>query len=131
MKKFLNTKATGWYFSAVTFVLALITLIAYTVRGGNYLSPVSSTAVTLLIIGLITNAIVLWNDFKVGAFVPLFLYAATFAVLLNSEMQYISNVAFGVDGNFFDALFFTFVICNVLSVVTGAVAAVMKMSKND
>ena len=48
VKSFLKNKKAGWYVSAAALVLALITIIVYTVRGGNYLSPVSDTAVALL-----------------------------------------------------------------------------------
>ena len=61
LKKFLSGKKTGFYLSALGFLFALLTLIVYTARGGNYLSPVSAAAVVLLVIGLITNILCLFN----------------------------------------------------------------------
>jgi hypothetical protein len=130
-KKFLSNKKAGWYVSVVALLFAIITLIVYTARGGNYLSPVSSTAVTLLVVGIITNVIVLVADFKVLAFLPMAFYAATVAVLLNTEMLYITNVAFGVDGNSFDAAFFTFLVTDVLAMLLSAVAFGMGLSKSN
>ena len=131
VKSFLENKKAGWYVSAAALVLALITIIVYTVRGGNYLSPVSDTAVALLAVGIITNVAVLVLDFKLGAFIPTVFYACTVAVLLNSEMLFISNVAFGVDGNSFDGAFFTFVITALLATVASAVAFGMGLSKTN
>lgn len=131
IKKFFSNKKPGWYVSAVALVLALITVIVYSARGGNYLSPVSSGAVTLLVIGILVNAAVLVLDFKVLAFIPVILYACTVAVLLNTEMLFITNVAFGVDGNYFDGAFFTFLVTAVLATVAAAVAFGMGLSKSN
>ena len=81
-------------------------------------------------IAVVTNILVLIKDFKICAFVPMMLYAASFAVLLNTEMLFITNVGFGVDGNFFDAGFYTFVITDVLAVVSSSVAFSMGLSKD-
>jgi hypothetical protein len=131
IKKFLSNKKPGWYVSVVALILALITVIVYTARGGNYLSPVSSAAVTLLVFGIITNVLALVADFKVLAFLPMAFYAATVAVLLNTEMLYITNVAFGVDGNSFDGGFFTFLVTDVLAMLLSAVAFGMGLSKSN
>ena len=112
-------------------MLGLITVIVYTARGGNYLSPVSSAAVVLLVFAVLTNAAVLVMDFKVAAFIPMILYACTVAVFLNTEMLFITNVIFGVDGNYFDGAFFTFLVTGVLAMVTSAVAFAMGLSKSN
>lgn len=130
IKDFFKTKALGWWFSLAACVLALITLITYTARGGNYLSPVSNAAVACLSIGFVVNVLILIKDFKVGAFVPLLLYTGTLAILLNSEMTFISNVMFGVDGNSFDGAFWVFVIGIFATVIAAAVAAIKKMTKD-
>ena len=131
VKKFLANKKPGWYVSLASFVLGLITLIVYAARGGNYLSPVSTAAVLLLVFGVITNAAVLVKDFRLLAFVPMILYACVVAVLLNTEMLFITNVIFGVDGNYFDGAFFTFLVTGVLAMVTSAVAFAMGLSKSN
>lgn len=131
VKKFLANKKPGWYVSLASFVLGLITLIVYAARGGNYLSPVSTAAVLLLVFGVITNAAVLVKDFRLLAFVPMILYACVVAVLLNTEMLFITNVLFGVDGNYFDGAFYTFVITSILAMIVSAVAFAMRLSKND
>lgn len=127
---FLKEKKPGWYVELASLLLGLICLITYTARDGNYLSPVSRLAVTLMAIAVVTNILVLIKDFKICAFVPMILYAASLAVLLNTEMLFITNVGFGVDGNFFDAGFYTFVITDVLAVVSSAVAFSMGLSKD-
>lgn len=131
IKKFLNNKKPGWYVSAAALLLAIVTVIVYTARGGNYLSPVSGAAVTLLVVGIIVNAVVLVADFKVLAFLPVVFYACTIAVLLNTEMLFITNVAFGVDGNSFDGAFFTFLVTGVLAMILSAVAFGMGLSKSN
>lgn len=129
LKKFISGKKPGWYVSAAALLFGLITLIVYTARGGNYLSPVSPAAVTLLVFGVITNAAVLVTDFKVGAIVPMILYDCVLAVLLNTEMLFITNVAFGVDGNYLDGAFYTFLITEILAVLTSSVAFAMGLSR--
>lgn len=131
LKDFLANKRPGWYVSVASLLLGLITVIVYTARGGNYLSPVSSAAVVLLVFAVLTNAAVLVMDFKVAAFIPMILYACTVAVFLNTEMLFITNVIFGVDGNHFDGAFFTFLVTGVLAMVTSAVAFAMGLSKSN
>jgi hypothetical protein len=131
LKDFLANKRPGWYVSVASLLLGLITVIVYTARGGNYLSPVSSAAVVLLVFAVLTNAAVLVMDFKVAAFIPMILYACTVAVFLNTEMLFITNVIFGVDGNYFDGAFFTFLVTGVLAMVTSAVAFAMGLSKSN
>lgn len=126
----LKTKTAGFYVAIASFVFGLISLITYTARGGNYLSPVSVAAVLLMAFALLTNLLVLYKDFKVLAFVPMMLYASSLAVLMNTEMLFITNVGFGVDGNSFDAAFFVFLITDVLAVLTSAVAFAMGLSKD-
>ena len=131
VKRFFANKRIGWYVSLVSLILGLITVIVYTARGGNYLSPVSDAAVMLLVFAIITNAIVLVVDFKLLAFIPMVLYACVVAVLLNTEMLFITNVIFGVDGNYFDGAFYTFVITSILAMVVSAVAFAMGLSKSN
>lgn len=129
IKKFLAKKSAGWYVAAAAFILAVITLIIYTVRGGNSYSPVSGAAVALLVVGIITNAAVLVCDFKVGAFLPYVFYCCALGVLFNTEMLFITNVLTGVDGNSFDAAYITFFVFLFLTLASGFAAAVMKLTK--
>ena len=131
VKMFLSHKKIGWYVSAASFLFGLLTLIVYTARGGNYLSPVSPAAVTLLVLAILTNALVLIADFKIAAFIPMILFDCVLAILLNTEMLFITNVAFGVDGNYLDGAFFTFVITEVLAVITSSVAFAIGLSKKE
>ena len=119
MNKFMQTKKSGWYVEACALILAIITTICYVARNGNYLSPVSGLAVAMLVIGIVINALVLYKDL------------ISLAVLLNTEMLYISNVFFGVDGNVFDVAFFIFVICDILAVITSIVGFSIGLSKED
>ena len=131
VKSFLANKRAGWYVSLASLVLALITAIVYTARGGNYLSPVSGAAVALLVVGIIANAAALVLDFKVLGILPVIFYACTIAVLLNTEMLFITNVMFGVDGNIFDGAFYTFIITGILALIAAAVAFGMGLSKSN
>ena len=130
-KKFLSNKKPGFFLLAISFVSALLMLIFYTVRGGNYLSPVSNVAIILVVIGLITNALAMVLDFGILGIVPVVLYSSALAVLLNTEMLFISNVAFGVDGNSFDTLFFLFWIFLVIAIITSAVGFSLGISKSN
>ena len=131
VKSFLANKRAGWYVSLASLVLALITAIVYTARGGNYLSPVSGAAVALLVVGIIANAAALVLDFKVLGILPVIFYACTIAVLLNTEMLFITNVMFGVDGNVLDGAFYTFIITGILALIAAAVAFGMGLSKSN
>ena len=131
VKRFLANKRIGWYVSVISLILGLISVITYTSRGGNYLSPVSDAAVMLMAFAVVTNVLVLVLDFKLLAFVPMALYACVVAVLLNTEMLFITNVIFGVDGNYFDGAFYTFVVTSILAMVVSAVAFSMGLSKGN
>lgn len=128
LKNFIKTKSIGWYVSAAAFLTGLITLIIYTARGGNVYSPVSGTAVAMLVLGVITNAAVLVKDFKVGGFIPLIFYAIALAVLLNTEMLFLSNVLTGIDGNVIDGAWMAFCVFLVITIVCCIVAFSMKMT---
>ena len=129
MNAFLAKKSSSWYVSCVSLVLALVGLLIYVIRGGNTYSPVSSTAVTLWVLGLVSNAVILWNDFRIGQFVPFILYCVTLGVLVNSEMLFASNVLVSIDGGFFDAGWIVFVALLFLAVITGLVAAAKPLNK--
>ncbi len=130
-KGFISNKKVGWYLDVVALILGIVTVIVYTARGGNYLSAVSNTAVTLLVFAIVTNFLVLIMDFKFFAIVPMILYACTIAVLLNTEMMFISNVAFGVDNNVFDTAWFVFLITGILAMIISAVAFAAGLSKKN
>ncbi len=131
IKKFLSNKKPGFYVSFVAFVLALLTLILYTARGGNYLSPVSSTAVILLVLGIVANLFVLVLDFQILGIIPVILYSCVFAVLLNTERLFITNVFFGVDGNSFSFAYYLIWIFLVLSILSSAVSFSLGRSKTN
>ncbi len=131
INRFLQNKKPGFYVSLVGLVCALVALICYTARGGNYLSPVSLTAVLCLVFGIITNVCVLFVDFQFLAIIPTILYSVAGAVLLNTEMLFITNVLFGVDGNYFDGAFYTFLIMTILAILANAVAFSIGLSKSN
>jgi hypothetical protein len=131
VKKFLANKKPGFYVMAVAFLLGLISLIVYVARGGNYLSPVSGIAVTLLALGVAASVLSMVLDFGLLGILPVALFASAFAVLLNTEMLFISNVAFGVDGNSIDGGFIFFVVGVALAVLTSAIAFGMGLSKSN
>lgn len=129
LKKFLASKGKGFYLSLASLLCGLLTLIFYIVRGGNYLSPVSPVAVVRIVLGLVTTLLCLFKDFGILGILPVVFYAVSIAVLLNTERLFISNVAFGVDGNSFDALFFLFWIFDFVAVILAAVAFSLGYSK--
>ncbi len=131
IKRFLANKKPGFYISIVGLICGLVALICYTLRGGNYLAPVSTTAVLCLVFGIISNLLVLVFDFQFLAIIPTILYSAAGAVMMNTEMLFITNVLFGVDGNYFDGAFYTFLIMTVLAILANAVAFSIGLSKSN
>lgn len=131
MKGFLQSKAAGWYFSLAAMVLAIVTAIVYTVRGGNVYSPVDNTAVAMLIVGIVCNAVVLVKDFRIGAFVPFVFYTVTVGILLNTEMLFLSNVMTAIDNNALDGTWIFFVVTLVVSELCAGIAAAMRMTKKQ
>lgn len=131
IKRFLQNKKPGFYVSLAGLVCALVALICYTARGGNYLSPVSLTVVLCLVFGILTNVGVLFVDFKFLAIIPTILYSVAGAVLLNTEMLFITNVLFGVDGNYFDGAFYAFMIMTVIAILASAVGFSIGLSKSN
>lgn len=129
MKGFLQSKAAGWYFSLAAMALAIVTAIVYTVRGGNVYSPVDNTAVAMLIVGIVCNAVVLVKDFRIGAFVPFVFYTVTVGILLNTEMLFLSNVMTAIDNNALDPAWICMVVFLVLAIAAGFAATIMKISK--
>lgn len=131
MKGFLQSKAAGWYFSLAAMALAIVTAIVYTVRGGNVYSPVDNTAVAMLIVGIVCNAVVLVKDFRIGAFVPFVFYTVTVGILLNTEMLFLSNVMTAIDNNALDGAWIFFVVTLVVSELCAGIAAAMRMTKKQ
>lgn len=130
IKRFLANKKPGFYVLLAAFLVGLIGLITYVARGGNYLSPVSAPAVILWILAEVFSLACLLDDFLLFGFIPVALFASVVAVLLNSEMLFITNVAFGVDHNSFDGAFFVFLLCLFLATLSSAVAYGMGLSKS-
>ncbi len=129
IKKFLSTKAAGFYVSLASLVLGLLALIVYVARGGNSYSPVSIPAVVVLVLAIVTNVLVLIKDFGFLAYVPYILYIVTLGIWLNSEMLYLSNVFTGIDNNSLDPAWIVMVLFLVLAIATGFAATVMKIAK--
>lgn len=131
LKKFLAGKAPGFYVSLASFLFALLFLIVYAARGGDsqQLSPVDTTAIVLVVIGLVTNVVVLIKDFGYLAYLPYLFYTITFGVLLNSEMLFLSNVLTAIDNNAIDPLFYVMIVFLVLAIATGFAATIMRIAK--
>ena len=129
VKAFLSEKSIGFYVSFATLILALISLIIYTARGGNAYSPVSTGAVVLMIFGILTNIVILFKDFKIGGFIPYILYLSAFGVLFANEMLFITNVLTAIDGNTFDGAYIAFWIFFFITLATSMASAIMKITK--
>ncbi|HIU70667.1 MAG TPA: hypothetical protein IAC60_03665 [Candidatus Enterosoma merdigallinarum] len=129
IKKFLSTKASGFYFALASLLFGLLALIVYTARGGNSYSPVSTAAVVILVFAVLTNVVVLIKDFGLLAYVPYILYVVTLGVWLNSEMLYLSNVMTAIDNNALDPAWICMVVFLVLAIAAGFAATIMKISK--
>lgn len=124
---YLKTRTPGWYVSLSTLLVGLIGLITYLARGGNTYSPVSMSATLVFSIGLVVNVLILIKDFKIGAYIPFILYSVTLAILLNSEMLFISNVLTGIDNNSFDPAFIIFFILFILTTGLSFASTIMKI----
>ena len=121
--EFFKNKAIGWYLSAAACLCALIFVIIYGVRGGDGggYSPVSGVAVAMIIIGILLN---------IGVLVlPYLFYLITFGVLFNSEMAFLSNVGFGVDGSVVDGGFIAMCIFLAFAMIASFAACIMKLTK--
>ena len=129
--EFFKNNAIGWYLSAAACLCALIFVIIYGVRGGDGggYSPVSGVAVAMIIIGILLNIGVLVKDFGIGAFLPYLFYLITFGVLFNSEMAFLSNVGFGVDGSVVDGGFIAMCIFLAFAMIASFAACIMKLTK--
>lgn len=131
IKKFLANKRIGWYLSAAALILGLISVIVYAARGGNRYADVSGAAVGIIVVAIITNAIVLVRDFKLAAFMPFIFYTIGFAILLNTEMLFFSNVLVAIDGNRLDPAWICFMITEILAMLFSGVGFAMGLSKKD
>ena len=83
----------------------------------------------MLVLGWVTNLLVLVKDFGVGAFVPYIFYIAAFGVLFNSEMAFVSNVLTSIDGTRLDGAFIACFVFLILTMATGFAACIMKLGK--
>ena len=128
---YLKSRTPGWFVTLATLFLGLITLIIYTARGGNSYSPVSTTAVIIFVVAIITNALILIKDFKVGAYVPFIFYVVGLGVLLNTEMLFISNVLTGIDNNAFDSAYIVMFIFLILTIVCSFASTIMTIHKEE
>lgn len=127
ISNYLKTRTKGWYVALLSLLIGFIGLIVYLARGGNTYSPVSVSATITFSIGLIINALILVKDFKLGAYIPFILYTVTLAILLNSEMLFISNVLTGIDNNSLDAPFIIFVSLFILTTIFSFASTIMKL----
>lgn len=128
---YLKTRTPGWHVAFASLLVGLIGLIVYVARGGNTYSPVSVGAVTTFSIGLIINLLILIKDFKIGAYIPFILYSITLAILLNSEMLFISNVLTGIDNNSFDSAFIIFLILFILTDGLSFASTIMTIHRKE
>ena len=119
---YLKSRTPGWFVTLATLFLGLITLIIYTARGGNSYSPVSTTAVIIFVVAIITNALILIKDFKVGAYVPFIFYVV---------VLFISNVLTGIDNNAFDSAYIVMFIFLILTIVCSFASTIMTIHKEE
>lgn len=129
VKEFLSKKTVGWYIFLASCVTGLIALIIYATRGGDALTKLSTPAIVLFVVGVAANALLLIKDIKPLEIVPFVLYFASVAIFAATEINFIANVIYGVDGNAFDPAFFCVFIFGLLSVVLGIAASIIKPEK--
>lgn len=129
IKQFLSKKTVGWYIALASAVMGLITLVIYAARGGDALTKLSSPAIAVIAIGVVLNALLLVKDVKPLEIVPFVLYFVAILIYGASEVNFIANVIYGVDGNAFDPAFFCVFVFGVLAVALGMAASIVKLEK--
>lgn len=131
MKEFLAKKTVGFYVFLASALLAFFSVLFYSVRGGDVLTEINSAVIVLFIIGIILNLLLAIKDIKPLEIIPFVLYFIALAIFLDSEINFMGNVFWGTDGNYFDALFILATLTGLLSVISGMTAAIMKVEKED
>lgn len=127
---FFKNKTTGFYIFAVSGAAALIAAVTYVLRGGDVLTTATPTVTILLSVGIILNILLSIKDVKPLEIVPFILYLAAFLVFIDTEITFISNVIMGIDGNAIDGAFVLYSVMNIIAVVAGMAAAIMKIEKD-
>lgn len=127
IKQFLSEKSIGYYLFAASALLGLITFIIYVARGGDSMTDLSAATIALMIIGVVLNIALLVKNFTPLEIIPFVFYIAGFMTYIGSEIMFITNVMYGVDGNVLDGAFFAIIVFGVLSIICGITACIMRI----
>lgn len=128
-KDFISKKAIGFWFFVASFLFALLAVIVYGARGGDVLTKLSGAVIALFVVGLVINVGLAVKDIQPLEILPFVFYLIAFAVFMDTEIDFIGNVAMGIDGNSFDGAFIFIIVASVLAVALGMAAAILKIEK--
>lgn len=127
---FLKNKTAGFYFFAIACVAALASAVVYVVRNGDSFTTTTPAVTALLVVGVVLSVLLSIKDIKPLEIIPFVLYLAAFLVFIDTEVNFMANVAMGIDGNAVDPAFIAYAALNIIAVVTGMVAAIMEIQKD-
>ena len=125
----LANKSKGFKFFAAACAAALIALVTYLVRNGDVLTSTVPSVTILLIAGIVLSVLMAIKDVKPLEMVPFVLYLGAFLIFLDTEINFVSNLIYGADGNSMDFGFILFTVCGLVAVVAGFIAAVNGIEK--
>jgi hypothetical protein len=131
ISKFLEKKPYGYYFFLASALCALIAWLTYCFRGGDVLTNIDAKVIILFAVGIVLNVLLAIKDIKPLEIVPFILYFSAILVFVDSEITFISNIAWGTDGNHIDGGFIVIALFGVLSVIAGMVASIAKIEKES
>lgn len=129
VRNFFQKRTVGYYIYALSCILAIATAIVYEVRGGDALTKIDHSVTVLLIIGIVVNVFMMLKDIKPLEIVPFVLYLIAIVAFIATEIDFIGNVFYGVDGNAFDPAFFGIIVLGILAVISGMIACMMKIER--
>ena len=129
MNEFLAKKSIGFRFFIASALFALLAVIVYGARGGDVLTELNGAVIALFVVGIVLNALLAVKDIKPLEILPFVFYLLAFALFMDTEITFIGNVAWGTDGNYFDAAFLFAVVASVLAIALGMASSILKVEK--
>lgn len=129
VRDFFQKKTAGYYIYLLSCIFAIAAAITYEMRGGDALTKIDHSVTVLLFVGIIINVLMMLKDIKPLEIIPFVLYLIALVAFIATEIDFIGNVFYGVDGNAFDPAFFGIIVLGILAVISGMIACMMKIER--
>lgn len=129
LKEFISKKSVGFYLFAASAIFALAMLITYACRGGDVLTKIEPAAIVVLIVGIVLNVLLAVKTIRPLEIIPYLCYFVALVIFFASEITFMGNLAFGVDGNRLDAGFVFVAVFGAIAFVSGMASSMMKFEK--